>query len=420
MEKNVKLFPIYKLFSYDVLFYYAISILYLTSVKNISLSQVALTSSVYSFVAIIAQIPAALIADRIGLKKSMVIGNLLCLIWGLIYLLAPNFNILILGDVACASGFALKGTSESPFIYSSLKRLGRVSEFSKLEGKGSSLYFIAEAIACITAGYLYTINKYLPLIFSCICILAATLLSFFMNPIKNLKNSSLTPKERRDELIGGFKFIFKSKRLRALFIFASLFSGILSLSSLYIKTFLNNLNVNSTTFGYIFAAASITASIGSLAQDKMAKKLKNQTLATLSLIFVSSFVFVGVVSLLFKNFTLLVTIGTIAYLIQMFIRGAYRIIAKNYVSNYTTSTIRSKLMSIYYLAESFGSTTLLFVTSSILDHTSMGFIYTFSGFILSVLLITVLNFMEGRIGLSPEQYGKSDRIDLQEKEKQES
>ena len=31
-------------------------------------------------------------------------------------------------------------------------------------------------------------------------------------------------------------------------------------------------------------------------------------------------------------------------------------------------------------------------------------------------LIAVLNYMESRVGLSPEKYGKSDRMDLQEKE----
>lgn len=416
MERNVKIFPIYKLFSYDILFYYAVSILYLNGTKGISLAEIALLSSVYAIAAIIWQIPAAIITDKIGLKKAMVVGNLGCLLWGIIYLIAPNFKILLFGDIALAFGFSLKGTAESPFIYSSLKRLGRLSDFSKIEGRGSSLYFIAEAIACVVAGYLFKTNVYLPIIFSCICILAATILAFYTKPIKNLKFSESTLKERMNELIGGFKFIFKSKRLHALLIFACLFYGILSLSSIYVKTFLNHLNVDSTTFGYIFAAASISASIGSIAQEQISKKLKNQTLATISLIFISSFIFLGVISLLTNNYNILLIAAIIIYLLQMFLRGAYRIIAKNYISNFTTSTIRSKLMSIYYLSENFGSAILLFLTSSLLDAVNIGLVYTLSGFILSVTMIAVLNYMENRVGLKPEQYDKSDRIDLQEKE----
>ena len=48
MEKNVKLFPVYKLFSYDVLFYYAISVVFLTKCKGFTLSQVALFTTVYA------------------------------------------------------------------------------------------------------------------------------------------------------------------------------------------------------------------------------------------------------------------------------------------------------------------------------------------------------------------------------------
>ena len=105
-------------------------------------------------------------------------------------------------------------------MYSSLKKLNRLSDFSKIEGRGSSLYFIVEALACVAAGYLYKINVYLPVIFSCICALTDTILAFMSSPIKNLKTVNLTPKERKDELISGFKFIFKSKRLHALLVFA--------------------------------------------------------------------------------------------------------------------------------------------------------------------------------------------------------
>lgn len=416
MERNIKIYPIYKLFSYDILFYYAISLLYLANVKGLSLSQIALASSIYSVASIAWQLPASLIADKLGLRNSLVLGNICCLIYGILYIVAPSFPFLVCADVICALGFALKGASESPFIYSTLKKLGRVSEFSKIEGKGSSLYFIAEAIACIAAGYLFTINNYLPLIFSAICFLIPAILSFYMKPISNLKEEKTNAKERFTELTSGFKFIFKSKRLHALFLFAALFYGICSLSSLYIKTYLNDANVNSTLFGYIFAVASVASAIGSSLQEKIEKRFRNKTLSAVSFIYISTFIVLGVVSLLTKNYMVLLIAGAVIYLVQSYIRGAYRIIIKTYVSRYTTSSIRSKLMSIYYLAESFGSATLLFVTSSIMDSVSIGLVYTMSGFALSIVLIAVLNYMESRVGLKPENYGKSDRMDLQEQD----
>ena len=411
MQRNIKLFPFYKMFSYDVLFYYAISVLFLTGVKGLSLSQFALISSIYSLAGIISQFPASIITDRIGLRNSMIIGNLLCVTWGLLYLVSSSFTFFIVAECLSAFGFALKGASESPFLYSSLKREGELSTFGKVEGKGSTLYFIFEAVACIVAGYLYSINVYLPILFSCSCFLIATILAFYCKTIKS-SSESLTPSEHFDEIKTGFKFIFKSKRLHALLIFASIFHGILIISSIYMKSFLNELNISSTWFGYLFAVLSIASAIGSTIQDKIEKHHRNKTLTTISLTYILSFVFLGIFTMITKDIKSLLIIGSLVFILQAVIKGAYRIIIKQYVSRYTTSAIRSKLMSVYYLAESFGSALLVYIVSITIDLSSIGIIYVVSGLILCIILILVFNYMISRVGLSPEQYGESDRIDL--------
>lgn len=417
MQTNVKLFPIYKLFSYDVLFYYAISILYLTGSKGFSLSQVALISSVYSIASILSQIPASIVADKIGLKNSMIIGNIFCMIWSLFYLVVPAFELILVAELFCGFGFALKGVSESPFLYSTLKKSSRTSEFAKIESKGSSLYFVCEAIASVVAGYLYFINAHLPMIFACICFLIATILAFYMKPIKIKESEKQTTKEKFAEMFNGFKFIFKSKRLHALFIFACVFFGILSLSNLYIKTYLNDINVSSTLFGYIFAAASVASAIGSSVQDKIEKQHRNKTLSAISITYILSFILIGLFSIIFKEYNSLLILGIIVFLLQSLLKGAYRIIIKEYVSRYTTSSIRSKLMSIYYLAESFGSAILLFVASKTIDLVPIGFNYCIFGFALFIIMILILNYMNSRVGLEPSKYGKNDRMDLQEENK---
>ena len=118
--------------------------------------------------------------------------------------------------------------------------------------------------------------------------------------------------------------------------------------------------------------------------------------------------------MLFKNYSVLLTVGIIVFLLQSLLKGAYRIIIKTYVSRYTTASIRSKLMSIYYLAESFGSTILLFVASKTIDLVPIGLSYCIFGFALFVVMICILNYMSSRVGLDPSKYSKNDRMDLQE------
>ena len=57
-EYNIKLFPIYKMFAWDLLFYYAISFLFLTEVKHFTAADVVLVDvSLYTLFKFLLQVP---------------------------------------------------------------------------------------------------------------------------------------------------------------------------------------------------------------------------------------------------------------------------------------------------------------------------------------------------------------------------
>ena len=75
-RKNAKLFPIYKMFSWDLLFFYSIEFLFYTIAKKLTASEILMINGALLFFKIFMQIPAIIIADRIGKKKSIVLGNI--------------------------------------------------------------------------------------------------------------------------------------------------------------------------------------------------------------------------------------------------------------------------------------------------------------------------------------------------------
>lgn len=415
MERNVKLFPIYKLFSYDLLFYYAISVVFLTECKGFSLSQVALFTTVYAISAIVSQIPAAIIVDKIGAKRCMIIGNILCLGWGINLMLNKSFIPVVLGETICALGFALKGVSESPFLYASLKKLNRLNEFGKKEASGSFLYFIIEAVACAVSGYLFTINAYLPIIFACLCCVTAVILALNFNSISKTREK-VPIKKYVTELTDGFKFIFKSKRLNALLLFCCAFYGVISICNILMKSYFSEHNLSATGFGYVYAIFAICAAIGSKAQGLLEKRHKNKTLTFFSITYVLMLLTAGVLSLFKFRDNILINIGIILFSIQSILKGAYRIIIKQYITRYTTSSIRSKLMSVYYLCENLGSSLFSGFASIMLASFSVGLTCTIAGFILIIIMILILEFMTNKVGLDPKTYTTQDRFDLREQE----
>lgn len=75
MKYNIKLYTKYKMFAYDVLFFYAISILYFTIAKGLDMSQIVFLSGVFALFSIIWHIVADIAVEKLGLKKSLILGN---------------------------------------------------------------------------------------------------------------------------------------------------------------------------------------------------------------------------------------------------------------------------------------------------------------------------------------------------------
>ena len=76
-KRNVRLFPLYKMVSWDLLFYYPIIFLFLTQVKGFSPAQVLFSDAFYTLSNTFWQIPVTRLVDKVGKKNSLIVGNIL-------------------------------------------------------------------------------------------------------------------------------------------------------------------------------------------------------------------------------------------------------------------------------------------------------------------------------------------------------
>lgn len=84
-KHNARMYPIYKMCSWDLLFYYAISFVFLVKTKGFSPAEVMFTDAVYTLFKLIFNIPATAIIEKIGKRKSLILANSL-------YIHICNFN----------------------------------------------------------------------------------------------------------------------------------------------------------------------------------------------------------------------------------------------------------------------------------------------------------------------------------------
>lgn len=91
-RKNAKLYPIYKMFSWDLLFFYSIEFLFYTITKKVTASEVLVINGIYLLARILMQIPAVVITDFLGKKRTILLGNILLIVYMLILIFGPRSN----------------------------------------------------------------------------------------------------------------------------------------------------------------------------------------------------------------------------------------------------------------------------------------------------------------------------------------
>ena len=122
-KNNMRIYPIYKMFAWDLLFYYAITFLFQTQVKGLSPSVILLGDSFYAIFRTVFQIFCIKIVDSLGKQKSLLLGNILVSISILILILGNGFFcLIILLNVIQSIGYNLKALCEPTILSDSIPK----------------------------------------------------------------------------------------------------------------------------------------------------------------------------------------------------------------------------------------------------------------------------------------------------------
>lgn len=411
-KNNMKIYPFYKLFAWDLLFYYAIVYLFLTQIKGISASQVLLIDSFYGIFRIVFQIPCVCVVDYLGKQKSLLLGNIFVSISILLLIIGNSFIVLIFLHLIQAIGYNLKSICEPTLLADSIPESSSASKiFSKIDGKGSSYYYMFNAISSITTGFLYVLNPYIPMIMCFIACLISTIISisFMEPPIKKAQKNTNFISYYKD-LISIFKHIIKSNRLKSLLIFSLFFRGILYLFITLRSNLLVSIGIPEQYFGIILAVVQIASSISAMKQDWFHKKLKNRVLTYFSLSTTIAFIITGVLIICNINSTVSVIASLTTIVLIGFIKAPYFTLIQKYLNNFSNPTVNTKIFAINILLENLGRITLSLFASLLLGITTISYSLIIIGFVFFIFFAFLLNYMKTKVGLKPEEYPAEDLI----------
>ena len=408
---NAKLYPIYKMFSWDLLFFYSIEFLFYTITKKITASEVLIVHGLYLLSCILMQIPAVTITDFLGKRKSIILGNTLLIFYMLILILLPGAISIIIANLIFALGYNMKTISESNLLYDSVSTRGGEGLYSKIDTKGGSWYYMLDGIASLTAGYLFVMNNYAPMYICLGFIIISTILSFCFKDIyevkkdnKGLKN---TFKEYGRDLKTCFKFIMKSKRMKAFILFGIVFYSLIVIIDTYNRELLIDIGIPEEQFSIIFASLTLIGGVALSLKKTIEKHFKNRTLAFISLIYIGACIVIGMVSSLFGG-TAIIPIILVMLAVHSTTRSMWYILEPKYLKNFTKEEERNKITFTYEFVAGIAASIFSILGGLLLERVNVRYGFLIVGTIALIAMSFTLKYMKTRFGLKPEEYSKED------------
>ena len=410
-KHNMKLYPIYEMLAYDLLFYYAIRIIFLTEVKGLTASQIVLGSTIYAIIAIITQIPITLLVYRLGKKKMMIIGDFLIVIATSILFVVNNMAIYIIYELFISIGQGIKKIAESNLLTLSIPKCKFQNEiFIRIDKRGYGRYFILSAITAIIAGYLFKINPYIPTIFTLVISIFSFLLALCFYDFEKNIDAKFQKEENKyiKDLKSTMKFVINSKRLRALFLYSSLIWGIIVLISTYKMTLLQELGASAMIIGYAYALFEFVDGIGAKIALKYNDIFKKRSLFNV-LMFVSCMcIIIGLVSIVSLN-NYLQLIIVMAFLCGLaLLKGISQIISRKYLNSFTNNKVLPSIYSVELMINNFFRMIITFLGSALLMKVNIMYAFLILGVVIIILALFINLYAKDKLGLKPEEYTDQD------------
>ena len=410
-KHNMKLYPRYLMLGFDLLFFYGIRVMFLSEVKGMEDSQILISGAVYAISMIIMQFPATIITSKIGYKNTAILGNILNIIWAIQIMAFKTFGGLVVAQIISGMGFALKFVSESNLLTTSIPQMAtyqRNEIFTRIDKKGFFRYCIISAISTIISGFLYNVNPYIPVLLCLICIIASTIVSFNFHDIKSNDNSASSFDDYMKELKKGFKFITKSKRLRALFLMTGTIWGIIMLLDTYQLSLLQDIGATSVQIGFIFAGLELTKGLFSNSAQKFNKKFKNRSLTNILLTFATGFIFAGIIAISNIQFELKFFIIIVILLILGGANAIDQILAKKYINNFATAKILPPIYSAKCISDNISRTIMTLGGSMLVGIWNISYSMIIMGIIILLISLGLTIYSKDKLGLKPDEYTQKD------------
>lgn len=234
---------------------------------GMSMHEILLLQGTFGFFVAAFEFPSGYLADRMGYRRSLLLGSLLNGIgWGL-YANAGSFTEAIFAEAFLGIGMSLISGTDAALMYESLKETGRESQYRRWEGRFRFFGQTSEAVAALAAGWLFVVAPRLPfLLQTVVWTLAFGVALAMAEPKRHLPTSGNHLRRIKDMV---HRMAVGDRRLTAI-VALTVVLGLSSFLPVWlIPLYATDAGVAEVWIGPIWAIANFTVALSSLASDRL-------------------------------------------------------------------------------------------------------------------------------------------------------
>lgn len=306
--------------------------------QGLNIAEVALVSSVWWIASMIFEVPTGWLADRIGRKKSLVIGTILMALTFALTLNADSVVEFIISQLLFALGTSFLSGADEALIYDDLKSDGAEAQYNKIYSRYAVMMEIGTIIGSLLASFaIWKFELSVAYIWAIIFMSIAILVSTFVKEKNILQASEEIIDAQKESLrLRSKNFFVATKKYHFLiwlvFIFA--FMGFSSGSLWQFQ--LLDVGVHAAQFGLLYAGLKIFSIAGSMLVGKL-HHIEKKHIIGVTIIYILAFALASIPSLI---------VVLCAYALYYFIENVMRGIQTTYLNEHIPSQYRATILSV--------------------------------------------------------------------------
>ena len=384
-SNTIKLYPWFSSISGDLLFFIAIDTLFLSTVRGLTASQIALMTAIGTLACVALQYPLLRLIKLIGNQNAIRIGTFLLLCSACLY----AFGNIPLTFLACIFYYLALFFIEMKvnILKNNLDYTNNSQDYMGIDSRSKLLYSIYTLIIILISAPLFNINPYIPMYCCIFFALIAFIFSFFIKDVSINQENTLNQAQ-----------LYKLPKPIIIAIIASvLFVPLLIISTTNAKLLTQEMLENAYNLESIVYFVSGLVLAGRLMRvisvfcfGKYCNKLTEKSLLTMTILLLVSILSIicgGILSGILGYIFILIGFGALFGLID-----PYQLVIKNFILKNTQGYTAQKALSLNYTAISIGQLLLNFIATIVLLKLPIIYaLITFAIFaIIEVVIIVIL------------------------------